>query len=283
MVSEQVTIYTPESALRNPARMLHDMVRDLIGCRELAWQLALRDIKAQYRQAALGLLWAFILPLANTAAWLFIQSSGIVTIQTTNIPYPAYVFTGTILWAIFMDAVNAPLQQTIAAKPMLAKINFPREALVLSGIYQTLFNAGIKIGVLLAALLIMGVVPGWGLLLFPLAVLSLILAGTALGLLITPVGLLYTDVGKGLPLLMQFLMYLTPVVFPMPADGWAATFFQLNPLTPLVLTARDLLTGYPPGYWGTFMVVNAAMFILLALMWVVFRTAMPILIERMSA
>jgi len=279
----KTTVYTPESSLRNPARMLREMFSDLLAGRELAWQLALRDIRVQYRQAALGLLWAFILPLANTAAWLFIQGSGIITLQPTALPYPVYVFTGTILWAIFMDAVNAPLQQTTAAKPMLAKINFPREALMLSGIYQTLFNAGIKIGVLLAALLIMGVTPGWGMLLFPLAVLSLILTGTALGMLITPVGMLYTDVGKGMPLLMQFLMYLTPVVFPVPTGGWAATLFQLNPLTPLILTARDLLTGFAPEYWGAFFIVNAAMLVLLAVMWVVYRAAMPILIERMSA
>jgi lipopolysaccharide transport system permease protein len=283
MADLKVTVYTPESSLRNPRKMLWEMFGDLMAGRELAWQLAVRDIKAQYRQTALGLLWAFILPLANTAAWLFIQRAGIVSIKATNLPYPVYVFTGTILWAIFMDAVNAPLQQTTVAKPMLAKINFPREALVLSGIYQVLFNAGIKLAVLLAALLVMGITLGWGLLLFPPAVLSLILAGTALGLLITPVGLLYTDVGKGLPLLLQFLMYLTPVVFPMPTSGWAATLFQLNPITPLILTARDLLTGFSPDHWVAFLTVNMGMLTLLGLMWVVYRAAMPILIERMSA
>lgn len=283
MSEHKITIYTPESSLRKPARMLREMFGDLLAGRELAWQLALRDIRAQYRQTVLGLLWAFILPLANTAAWLFIQGSGIVTLQPTVLPYPVYVFTGTILWAIFMDAVNAPLQQTITAKPMLTKINFPREALVLSGIYQTLFNAGIKISVLLTALMVMGVIPGWGILLFPLAVMSLILAGTALGLLITPVGMLYADVGKGLPLLLQFLMYITPVVFTMPTSGWAAAIFKLNPLTPLILTARDLLTAFTPEHLGSFFIVNIAMLALLALMWVVYRAAMPILIERMSA
>jgi lipopolysaccharide transport system permease protein len=263
-------VYTPESALRNPARLLRAMLTE-------------RDIRAQYRQTALGLFWAFLLPLANTAVWLFIQGSGIVTLRETDLPYPVYVFTGTIFWAIFMDAVNAPLQQTTAATTMLAKINFPREALVVSGIYQALFNAAIKICVLLVALLLMGIVPGWGLLFFPLAVLSLIFVGTAIGLLITPVGMLYTDVGKGLPLLMQFLMYLCPVVLPMPKEGWAATLFEINPLTPLILTARDLLTGGMPEYLGAFIGVNIAMLVLLALMWVVYRAAMPILIERMSA
>jgi len=283
MSEMKTTVFTPDSPLRNPLGMLKAMLSDLLASRELAWQLALRDIRAQYRQAALGLLWAFILPLANTAVWLFIQRTGIVTLQSTIIPYPVYVFSGTMLWAIFMDAVNAPLQQTTAAKPMLAKINFPREALVVSGIYQALFNAAIKVGVLLVALILLGVIPGWGLVAFPVAILSLILAGTALGLLITPIGLLYTDVGKGLPLLLQFLMYLTPVVFPMPNSGWAATLFHFNPLTSIILTARNLLTGFTPEYISTFLLVNLGMLVLLGLVWVVYRVAMPILVERMSA
>lgn len=279
----KVTIYTPESSFRNPGKMLRDMIGDLVAGRGLAWQLALRDIKAQYRQAALGLLWAFILPLANTAVWLFIQAAGVVSVESTELPYPVYVFTGTMLWSILMDAVNAPLQQTHAAKPMLAKINFPRESLVLSGIYQAVFNAVIKLAVLLVALLIMGVVPGVGLILLPFAALSLILAGTALGLMLTPVGMLYTDIGKGLPMLMQFLMYLTPVVFAMPSEGLARILFELNPLTPLILTARDLLTGFPPQYLDAYFAVNAGMLALLLLVWVVYRAAMPILIERMSS
>ena len=126
MKKRKVTVYTPESSLRDPTRMLRNMFHDLIAGRELAWQLAVRDIRAQYRQTALGLLWAFILPLAHTLTWIFLSRSGIVTVRDTTLPYPVYVFTGTMMWAIFMDAVNAPLQQTIASKQMLAKLNFPQ-------------------------------------------------------------------------------------------------------------------------------------------------------------
>lgn len=278
-----ITVYTPDSRLQHPARMLREMFGDLWAGRELAWRLAVRDISAQYRQAFLGLLWAFILPLANTLTWIFLQGSGVVRLSETALPYAVYVFTGTMLWAIFMEALNAPLKQTESARSMLAKLNFPREALIVSGIYQTLFNAAIKIGLLLAALPLFGILPGWSLLLFPFGVLSLVLVGTALGLLLTPVGLLYTDIGRGLPLVMQFLMYVTPVVFPMPQAGWAAMLFELNPLSPLILTARDWLTGAPPEFLEAFVVVNLLTLVLLLLVWVVYRLAMPILIERMSA
>ena len=263
--------------------MFRQMFIDLWLARGLAWQLAIRDIRAQYRQAALGLLWAFILPLAHTLTWMFLSSSGIVRVSETVLPYPIYVFTGTMLWAVFMDAVNAPLQQTIAAKSMLAKINFPREALVISGIYQTLFNGAIKIVLLLGVLMIFGIYPGWTLIWFPLGILSLILAGTALGLLLTPVGVLYTDIGKSLPLLMQFLMYLTPVVFPMPKGGLAALIYNLNPLTPLIINTRNWLVGFPSQFFSYFLLVDVFVIFLLLMVWVIYRAAMPILIERMSA
>ena len=122
MKLKAISIYTPDSALRHPIRMLTDMFYDLFAGRELAWRLTVRDINAQYRQTALGLLWVFILPLAHTFTWIFLSGSGIVRVSETNLPYPVYVFSGTMLWAIFMDAVNSPLRQTTNAKQMLAKI-----------------------------------------------------------------------------------------------------------------------------------------------------------------
>lgn len=283
MIEPRITIYTPESLLAHPRAMLCEMIRDLIASGELGWRLAVRDISANYRQTFLGFLWAIILPLANTLVWIFLSRSGVVTVSETALPYPVYVFTGTMLWAIFMDALHAPLHVTTAAKGMLTKINFAREALILAGIYQTLFNTGIKVILMIVTLLALGFYPGWNLILFPLGILSLILVGTALGLLITPVGLLYTDIGKAIPLLMQFLMYFTPVVFPMPKEGWTATLFQANPLTPLILSSRDWLTGFSPEYVGHFLLINAISIILLMIFWVIYRLAMPILIERMGS
>ncbi len=283
MTEQQVTIYTPESLLANPRKMLREMFSDLAAGRELAWRLVVRDISAQYRQAFLGILWAFILPLANTVTWIFLSKSGIVNVASTTVPYPLYVFTGTMLWAIFMDALNAPMQQVNAARGMLAKLNFPREALIVSGIYQTLFNAAIKVALILVTLVVVGINPGWNLLFFPLGIVSLILVGTTLGLFITPLGMLYGDIGRALPLFMQFLMYITPVVFPMPMGGLAATLFMLNPITPLILTARDLLTGQVPQFMTYFISVNLVMGLFFFVVWMIYRLAMPILIERMSS
>jgi lipopolysaccharide transport system permease protein len=278
-----VTVYTPDSSLANPFIMVKGMVADLWSGRELAWRLTVRDVSAQYRQSFLGILWALILPFANTAVWLYLNLTGIVVLQKTAIPFPVYVFAGTMLWSIFMDSINAPMGETNAARGMLARLNFPKEALLLSGIYKTLFNASIKIGLLLCVLPFFKVNPGWGLFLFPVGVFSIVLVGTAIGLFITPVGMLYNDVGRALPLVMQFLMYVSPVVFAMPESGLASKLFMLNPTTPLILTARGWLTGQSPEMLGYFLAVNAAAILLLLASWIGYRLSLPILIERMSA
>lgn len=276
-------VYTPESPLAHPAKLWREMASDLWAGRELAWRLAVRDISAQYRQSALGILWALINPLSTTAVWLFLSSSQLIKVANTAIPYPVFVFTGTLLWSILIDAFNAPLSQVNGNRSLLAKINFPREALVLTGIYQTLFNAAIKIGILLLVLPFLGIHPGWGGLLIPLGVLALVLTGTAVGLAITPVGILYGDIGRGIPLITQFMLYLSPVVFPMATTGWTGKVMRLNPLTPLILNARAWFTGQPPQLLGAWALVVCGSAVLLLVVWMVYRLSMPILIERMSA
>jgi lipopolysaccharide transport system permease protein len=241
-----------------------------------------RDLSAQYRQALLGFGWSLLLPVANTLTWVLIGQSGVVSVAPTAIPYPIYVFTGTMLWAVLLEAMTAPLQHTIAAKPMLTKVNFPREAIIVSGVYQTAFNAAIKLVLLLCVPLVVGTL-SWQLVLLPLGVASLIVVGTTVGLLLTPLGLLYTDVGRALPLMMQFLMYLSPVVFPIPRDGAMSLVVAANPLTPLIVTTRQWLTGTPTDLLPEFLVVNAVAVGMLLIVWAAYRLAMPIVIERMSA
>ncbi len=131
-----VTVYTAESPLRNPRRFAREMLRDLLGARELAWRLFIRDISAQYRQSILGYVWVFIPPLVASLPFIYLNSQGIVKIGDTPIPYAAYAIIGMTIWQVFADALNAPLKAINAARGMLARINIPREAILISALAQ---------------------------------------------------------------------------------------------------------------------------------------------------
>ena len=279
----KVTVYTPDSLIRSPRKLIREMFSDLIRSHELAWRLSVRDINAQYRQSRLGILWAFITPLATTVTWVFLNLSGIIAVKTTELPYALYVFTGTLIWSIFIESLQAPLAQTNLAKSMLSKINFPKEAIILSAFYQLLFNSGIKMLILGISVILMGYFSGWLILFFPFTILVLIVSGLAIGLFLTPIGMLYNDIGRIISLGMTFVMYISPVVFPMPTSGWVKILFACNPVTPLIMTARQCLTGYGDNYLSGFFLVTVSMLVVLFFSWIVYRVTMPVIIEKMSS
>jgi lipopolysaccharide transport system permease protein len=276
-------VYTPESSLRNPSKLFSEMWRDLLGSRELAWRLMKRDITAQYRQSFFGLLWAFLPPIVTAAGFTLAARGQILNVGVTDIPYPAYIIFSMALWQTFVEALNGPLQGVTNAKQMLSRINFPREAVVLAKLGEVFFNFGIKL-LLIAGVFVWYKVPvGWTVLLAPVALVSLIMLGTLLGLLLTPLGVLYQDVSKGLLLATGFWFFLTPVVYPVPRGGTFGAVVRLNPVTPLLVTARELATtGAVSGLQG-FIIVSALTTAGLLAAWVLFRLAMPLVVERMGA
>lgn len=276
-------VYTPKSRLGSPLAMVREMGRDLRASRELGWRLMVRDINAQYRQSLLGVVWAFLPPIAMALVFIILNSRKVVNIGQTNIPYPAFAMFGTVLWQIFVDSLNAPLRAVTASKPMLSKINFPKEAIVVSGMGQAVFNAGIKLLILMVVLIIYKLPLSWGTAAAFLAVLNLVLLGTTFGLLITPVGVLYTDIAQGLTILTGLWFFITPVVYPPPTSFPFSLLALLNPVSPILSGARDLATEGVLRNPLAFAVVTALMLAVLFVTWVIYRLAMPILIERMSA
>ena len=275
-------IYKKENRL-SILQLFKDSLKDIYNSRFLARQLAERDIKAQYRQSYLGILWAFIQPLATAFVWIFLTSSGTINLSDTGIPYPLYAFSGTLIWSIIIESINSPMQSTNAARGILTKINFPKEALIVSGIYKLLFNSSIKVILLVLFVFIYGVGFHWSLLALPLVIFGAILFGTTLGLFITPIGLLYKDVSKLISFGMQFLMYVTPVVYAIPKDGLMNTIMNWNPITPIVLTARDMVVGSSPDYLFYFLMVLVVCIPFLLIGLALYRISIPIIVERLSA
>lgn len=278
----ETRIYQKENNL-HIGKLFCESVKDIYGSRFLARQLAVRDIKAQYRQSYFGILWAFITPLATAMVWIVLNSTGTVRLSDTGIPYPLYVFCGTLLWSIITEAINSPMASTNSARGILSKINFPKEALIISGIYKLLFNTSIKIILLLIFVFVFGVGIHWSLLLFPFAILGGLLIGTTIGLFITPLGMLYKDIGKIISFGMQFLMYATPVVYAIPKEGLMKTLMEWNPLTPIILTGRDLAVGTTPEYLTYFLIVIVCSIPLFFVALILYRVSIPVLIERLSA
>jgi lipopolysaccharide transport system permease protein len=201
----------------------------------------------------------------------------------TGIPYPAYVMVGTLLWQGFVEALNSPIKLITSSKSMLAKINFPREALILAGLGEVLFNFTIRL-ILLVIVFVwfqiqLPITAIWA----PFGVLALIALGLMIGILLAPLGILYQDVEKGLAVIIAMWLLVTPVAYVLPNSGPASLLISLNPVGSLIITTRELLTTGTVSQLGNFLLITGIVFLLLFVGWVLYRLAMPYLIERMSA
>jgi lipopolysaccharide transport system permease protein len=277
------TVYTAESTVRRPFRLIGEAARDVWGARELAWRLMLRDVSVRYRQSLLGYLWAFVPPLVMAVGFTLARQSGVITIGQTDLPYPAYVILGTLLWQTFTEALIGPVQALAASRQLMARIQLRHEALIMATAGETLLNVGIKLILVTAVFLWYGIGVTWTVALVPAALMQLVLLGTFFGVVLAPFGALYGDVPRALPILAGFWLFLTPVVYPVPPAGAFGTLVRLNPVTPVLVTTRELATTGQVSDPVAFLVVSGLSILGLALALLGYRLAMPFVVERMSA
>jgi lipopolysaccharide transport system permease protein len=279
---DHISVYTPESAIRNPIKLLREMFRDLLASRDLAWRLFVRDFSARYRQSFLGYLWAFMPPIVGTLTFVLLNRNGILNVGSLPIPYPAYVMIGTLLWQVFADAINSPIKAVTAAKTMLAKINFPREAILISGMLDVLFNFVIRLVLLVAVFIYYEIVPPITAPLVLAGILAIFCLGFMIGILITPIGILYSDISQGLSMILSFWMLFTPVVYAPPTTGILAKLTLLNPVSPLIVTTREWLAIGQASNLLPALIIFLVTIVLLFAGWLLYRLAMPILVERIG-
>ena len=137
--------------------------------------------------------------------------------------------------------------------------------------------------ILIAGILIVyGIMPGVQILYFPLILCAMIIFSVALGLFVTPIGLIYTDISRLITIGVPFLMYFTPVVYAVPKQGLFKTLFELNPLTFLFNDARNALIGVQLENLPFTLILGILSFAFMLIGLVIFRKSMPILIEKIG-
>ncbi len=279
----KTTHYSSESTIKHPLRLLRSMLHDLGASGHIARQLCLRDIKARYRQSLLGYLWALLPPLVASLPFIILNKSGVFNIGELAIPYAAYAMIGTTIWQLFADCVSAPIKMVNASKSILVKIQFPRESILLAAYGTVLFDFMVRCLILAVVFIVFKISPTLHILLLPIALLAIIALGAMIGIILTPIGVLYSDVLQSITILLSFWMLLTPVVYPPQQTGLLGILSEYNPISPLVVTARNWLIGNGTIPLESFTLIFVISILLLATGWVMFRISLPHLISRLGS
>jgi lipopolysaccharide transport system permease protein len=169
-----------------------------------------------------------------------------------------------------------------SARGFLAKVNFPHEALVYSAALKSSLDALLAALLLIPAILLFGRTFSPQMLLFVVALGASLLLGWTVGLIMVPIAALYGDVSRAIQLALRFGFFFTPVIFALPAHGIAHRIMTVNPVTPILVTGRAWLTNSGEAMPGAFLFVTLACLATLPISLLLFKVALPHLIERLS-
>src|SRR5437588_12166841 len=79
---------------------------ELWAYRDLIRFLALRDFKLRYRQAAFGIAWAVLQPIAGAALFLAVFGH-LAHVSSDGLPYATFAYIGFLGWTSVATSVGA--------------------------------------------------------------------------------------------------------------------------------------------------------------------------------
>jgi len=236
--------YTPESSSEEtvitPDKMknLFDL-KEIWKYRELLYIFTWRDIKIRYRQTLLGVIYVIFQPLTSMLIFTLFFGN-LAKIPSGNLPYPLFVLIGLIFWNYFSGSITRASDSMVSNESMIKKVYFPKIILPLSSMMTFLVDLSINFILLLILAFILGYPPNiWILLIFPISVLvaSITIAGASLFL--ASLNVKYRDVRNILPFLIQIVIFLTPVIYPLTIISPRNQYIMaLNPMTSVIETMR---------------------------------------------
>jgi lipopolysaccharide transport system permease protein len=221
--------------------------------RELIYFLTWRDIKVRYKQTAIGVAWAVLQPVALMVVFTLFFGR-LAKIPSEGIPYPLFAYAGLLPWQIFSRSITDSANSLVKDQRLIAKVYFPRIIVPLAATLAATLDFFIAASLLIVLMIFYGVVPGPTIAALPIFLLLMVLTALGIAFWLSALNVEYRDVTYLMPFLNQFLLFLTPVVYPSTlVPSSLRVFYGLNPMVGVVDGFRWSLFGVGEGLSSMFL------------------------------
>lgn len=236
-----------ESRITPPSKISLGLV-ELWQYKELFYFFTWRDIKVKYKQTLLGFAWAILQPFVLMVIFSVFFGRAL-NVPSDGIPYPLFAFSGLMLWNVFSTGLSGAGNSMVSNANIIKKIYFPRLIIPMSSILVAVFDFFMAFLVYLGLVFYYGYGMSWQLLyLLPLSLVLTVIATFGPGTLIAAMNVKYRDFRYILPFMIQILLFLTPVIYPismMANYPWLQKALALNPMYAPISLIRHALVDRP--------------------------------------
>ncbi|WP_369667071.1 ABC transporter permease [Thioalkalicoccus limnaeus] len=206
-----------------------------------------RDIKSRYAGSLAGLLWAVISPIA-TIALFYLLFAFIFQIRVPEIAAQSgfffYLLAGLLPWLSIAEGLSRATGVIVGHEGFLQKQAFPVEVLPVTVVTASLVTQGVGTLVFVVLLWWAGILGEGVPWLWPLALIAQLAMTIGLGLALAVLAMHLRDLLHATPLVLQFLFYASPILYPMSMVPVAVHhLYLLNPFAVLVRTYHAAFLG----------------------------------------
>jgi lipopolysaccharide transport system permease protein len=242
-MSSLTPIARPRLVIRSGSTRASLDFRQLWLYRDLLFALSGREIKLRYRQTALGAIWVVLQPLLGAGVLSFVFNR-VAKLPTDGVPPFVFTYAGMLIWSLFSSIVSKGSAVLVSNSGLISKVYFPRLCLPFATVLPILIDLGISLAVMALLMIGYGIHLTFGILLWPVYVLVTLILSLGLGLMTSSLMVTYRDVQYIVPVVLNLLMFGSPVAYSASNVPHAArAFYNINPLVPLLEGSRDALLG----------------------------------------
>lgn len=282
MKTKKEVIYSCRSLYeKGILKIFLSMFRDLFNCRELIYRLFWRNFVSRYKQSLLSWGWIFLMPFVTMSTFLALNVSGVLKIGDLNAPYPIYGLMSVSIWNLFSNGLPTVTTSLSSAQDIIGKINFPKESLIFSSIFQVIIDFLIRMILIFIVFILYLRLPSIYMLIFPILLIPLLLFVTGLGFLTSILQVIFKDTQHFINLFLSLFLFLMPIMYSMPAKGLLYVVNKYNPIYFLIAVPRDLMIFGKTSDIVPFIFSSISAFTIFMLGWFVFYLSQSKLAERL--
>jgi len=229
--------------------------RELYRHRSLLRQFAWRVIEQRHRGSFLGIVWTVLTPLLSLGIYTFVFGyvfNGRFTDrpEETNLDYALGVFLGLILFNFLSEVLGQSPSVIVTQPNFVKKVVFPLEILPAATVAAAAFSASISLALALLGVQFLGGGLDWHALLLFAVVPPVVLIAFGCAWFFSALGVFIRDTAAAMPFVVQVLVYLSAVFYPLrlleKAPVWAQHILLANPLLHAVESLRRAVLWHLP-------------------------------------
>lgn len=208
--------------------------------RELLGLLVRRELKARYKDSALGFAWSLLRPLTMLVVY-YVAIGRFLGAERAIPDFAVYVFTGLTAWFLFQEIVASGTGSITGNGGLIKKVYLPREVFPLAAAGSALFNFVTQLVILITAVVLTGLAVLDGRLVWaPISVLVLFTWGLGLALMLSALNVYLRDVQYLVEITLMVMFWASPIVYSWEfvenaLPGWLEQVYLANPVTSAVL------------------------------------------------